>query len=262
MSEPGEIETELGVAIPGVILPPEAWAKTALKKLPAEGPLDFAALFGRDAPLVLDLGCGNGRFILAGALRHPEWNYLGLDILPVVIRYATRRANQRGLHNVRLAVSGGHEFLDRFVPPRSVREIHVYHPQPYGDEQKKERRLLTPAFLALAHRCLEPTGRLFLQTDNPAYWQYVTSVIGQFFAFEEQREPWAEDPQGRTRREIMARQMGLPIFRGVGQPRPELDEAALATLVAQLPPPTFDATEHKRKRPSRRRFDRRRKGRA
>ena len=62
MTDPGQIETELGVAIPGAILPPEQWARTALKKLPQEGPLDWESLFGRRSPIVLDLGCGNGRF--------------------------------------------------------------------------------------------------------------------------------------------------------------------------------------------------------
>ncbi len=246
----GRIESELGVPIPGVILPPEQWARTALKKLPAEGPLDFEALFGRKAPLVLDIGCGNGRFILASALARPDMNHLGIDILPVVIRYATRRANQRGLHHVRFAVCGGKEFLERYVPPQSVAEIHVYHPQPYSDAQKKERRLVTPAFLALVHRALVPGGLLVLQTDNPAYWRYLVAVAPQLFEFHRQDGPWPDAPQGRTRREIMARRMGLRIFRAWAHPRLDLDEAQLQELVARMPLPLFDATPP---RPRRRR---------
>lgn len=244
----GQIETELGVPIPGIILPPEQWARTALKKLPPEGPLDFEALFGRDAPLVLDIGCGNGRFVLASALARPELNHLGIDILPVVIRYATRRANQRGLHNVRFAVCGGREFLERYVPPKSVAEIHVYHPQPYGDAQKKERRLVTPAFLALVHRALVSGGLLVLQTDNPAYWRYMAAIVPQMFEFHPQPGPWPDAPQGRTRREIMARRMGLRIFRAWAHPRPDLDETKLHELAAQMPPPLFDATPRRRRK--------------
>ena len=164
MGDPGQIETELGVPIPGVILPPERWTRTALKKLPQEGPIDWEALFGRRAPIVLDLGCGNGRFTLASALGRPEIDHLGLDILPLVIRYATRRANQRGLANVRFAVGGAAEFLATLVAPRSIAEIHVYHPQPYGDAQKIGRRLLTPEFFASVHRAR--AGRAVRDSDR------------------------------------------------------------------------------------------------
>src|SRR4051794_32441457 len=133
MRERRHIEREFGVPIAGEILDPALWTQTALKRLPAAGPLDWQALFGRRAPLVLDLGCGNGRFLLGSAVWRPDHDHLGLDILPVVIRYATRRANQRGLSNLRFAVCGAREFLEKYVSLGSVAEIHCYHPQPYYD---------------------------------------------------------------------------------------------------------------------------------
>jgi tRNA (guanine-N7-)-methyltransferase len=263
MLEPGAIEVELGVPIPGTILPPDQWAKTALKRLPPEGAMDWEGLFGRRAPIALDLGCGNGRFVVAHALAHPEMDHLGLDILPVVIRYATRRANQRGLTNARLAVCGGHEFLERFVAPASIAEIHVYHPQPYHDAEKVERRLIAPEFLALAHRSLVPGGRFVIQTDNPAYWRYIAAAAPRLFDFQEQVGPWPDAPEGRTRREIMARKMGLSIFRGWGEPRANLSEEEVAAIVGEMPPPRFEAT--RRRTPHRRsgrrgKADRRRRG--
>ncbi len=86
------IEHEFGVPIPGEVLPEPQWARTAIKRLPPTGPLDWKAIFGREAPIVLDLGCGNGRYTLLSALARPELNHIGVDVLPVVIRYATRRA--------------------------------------------------------------------------------------------------------------------------------------------------------------------------
>src|SRR6476661_649901 len=147
-------DDDYGVPIPGRVLPQEQWAKTAIKRLQPPGFLDWRTIFGREAPLVLDLGCGNGRFVISSALIRPEMDHIGIEILPVVIRYATRRANQRGLANVRLAVIGAYEFLAQYVAPASVAEIHLYHPQPYKDSAKKHRRLLTPEFLALVHRSL------------------------------------------------------------------------------------------------------------
>src|SRR4051812_24313827 len=111
------IEREFGVPIAGEILDPSRWTRTALKHLPESGPLDFAELFGRKAPLVLDIGCGNGRFLIGSAVWRPEHDHVGIDVLPVVLRYATRRANQRGLSNIRFAAADGQQFLERFVLP-------------------------------------------------------------------------------------------------------------------------------------------------
>src|SRR3954463_16702157 len=83
MPEPGAIETEFGVPIPGQILPEDRWARTAIKRLPPPGPLDWSAIFGRAAPVVLELGCGNGRFTLLSALARSEMDHVAIDMLPV-----------------------------------------------------------------------------------------------------------------------------------------------------------------------------------
>src|ERR1043166_9973161 len=99
-------EKEFGVPIPGEILDPTKWTQTALKKMPAEGRLDWRELFGRAAPIVLGLGCGNGSLLMGSALSRPDHDHFGIDTLPVVIRYARRRGNQRGLKNLKFAVGG------------------------------------------------------------------------------------------------------------------------------------------------------------
>jgi tRNA (guanine-N7-)-methyltransferase len=234
------IEREFGVPIAGEVLAPERWTQTALKKLPP-GPLIWEALFGRQAPIVLDLGCGNGRFLIGSAVWRPDHDHVGIDILPLVLRYATRRANQRGLTNLRFAACDGLSFLSNFVAPRSVQEIHCYHPQPYYVPRQVQRRLITPGFLALVHGALVDGGRFFVQTDNPGYWRYIEKVVGVFFVFHRQESTWPDAPKGRTRREIIALRRGLPVFRGWGEPRSGIGEAEAIRLAETLPPPVFDA---------------------
>ncbi len=235
------IEREFGVPFAGEILDPSHWTQTALKKLPAVGPLDLSALFGRSAPLIVDLGCGNGRFLIGSAVWRPDHDHLGIDVLPVVIRYATRRANQRGLHNIRFAVCDAMRLLEHYLPPHSAAEIHCYHPQPYYDPSQVHLRLVTPSFLASVHRALVPSGLFFIQTDNPGYWRYIRDIVPFFFEFHERIGRWPDSPKGRTRREIIALRRGLPIFRGQGMARQGLSETAALRLAEELPPPVFDA---------------------
>jgi tRNA (guanine-N7-)-methyltransferase len=236
-----QIEREFGVPIAGEILERAQWTQTALKKLPAEGPLRWPELFGRTAPVVLDIGCGNGRYLIHSAVWRPECDHLGIDLLPVVIRYATRRGNQRGLTNLRFAVCDGLRFVQNHVEPGSVAEIHCYHPQPYYDPAQVHRRLITPRFLALVHRALAAGGLFFIQTDNPGYWRYIREVVPVFFEFEERTSPWPDAPRGRTRREIIALRRGLPVFRGSGQARAGLSAEEALRLAEALPAPVFDA---------------------
>lgn len=238
--QPNRIEREFGVPFPGRILDPVHWAQTALKSMPA-GLIDWKALFGREAPVVLDVGCGNGRYLIGSALARPDHDHLGTDILPVVIRYARKRGNQRGLTNLKFAVLGGRELLEQQVPLHSVAEIHCYHPQPYYDPAKVHLRLITPQFLALIHRGLRPGGLFVVQTDNPGYWNYIKQATPAFFDFHEHPGRWPDSPRGRTRREIIASQKNLPVFRGVGTANPDLSEAEALEKASALPAPTFDA---------------------
>lgn len=232
-------ESEFGVPIPGTILPEVQWAKTAIKRLPLAGPLDFASIFGREAPVVVELGCGNGRYTLLSALSRPDYDHFASDILPVVIRYATRRANQRGLHNVRFAVKDAETIVSRYLGASSVDEIHLYHPQPYHDPSQAGRRLVTPRFLADVHRALQPSGLFVLQTDNPDYWGYMQAVLPEFFQVRIQSGPWPDAVEGRSRREILARSRGLKIFRAEATRRDDLALEDAIARATKLPQPRF-----------------------
>lgn len=238
---PGMIEEEFGVPIPGVIVEPHLWTRSALKKFP-EGQLDWGILFEAPGKIVIDIGCGNGRSTLQSAVGRPEFNHLGVDILPVVIRYATRRANQRGLTNVKFGVIGGRELLADHVPAGSVNEVHCFHPQPYADPREFNKRMITPEFLLLVYRALQPGGKLILQTDNRNYWQYMEKIVPAVFDWQVQSGPWPDSPRGRTRREIMAISKRLPIFRGVATVRLDRSLDQATQIAASLPPPTFRAS--------------------
>jgi tRNA (guanine-N7-)-methyltransferase len=240
-------DDDFGVPCPGSEAPPELWTRPHLERLPTRGPLLWNELFGRSAPIVVDLGCGNGRYLISSAIARPGWDHLGVDTVPVVIRHAVQRARRRGLSNLKFAVADAREVVGRLLPAGSVRELHVYHPQPYYDLAYVHRRLFTAEFMAGVAQALEPEGLLVVQTDNPGYWDYLNQLLPLFVAWEEHSEPWPDAPQGRTRREILARSAGLKIYRGQGQRRRDLDLRQALAAAAALPPPVFSADRRLRR---------------
>lgn len=234
-------DDDFGVPCPGQEVSPERWTRPHLQRLPTRGPLEWTELFGRAAPVVVDLGCGNGRYLLGSAVARPDHDHFGVDTVPVVIRHAVQRARRRGLSNVKFAVADAREVVDRLLPAGSVRELHVYHPQPYYDLAYLHRRLFTAEFMARAAQALEPDGLLVVQTDNPGYWDYLNQLLPLFVIWGEHPEPWPDAPLGRTRREILARSAGLTIYRGQGRRRRDLDLPGALAAATAVPPPVFSA---------------------
>lgn len=96
-------ESEFGVPFPGRVLPSVRWSRTGYRD---DGkPFDWDLVFGRSPARVVDLGCGNGRYLIGSALSRPDRDHLGIDLVQRAIDFAAHRANKRGRRDAPRAIA-------------------------------------------------------------------------------------------------------------------------------------------------------------
>ena len=130
-------------------------------------PIDWAALFGRQAPLELEIGFGNGEFMNRISRECPERDFVGAEVAWASAKRALRRLASPPRRNVRLLILKGEAALARLFAPESLDVVRSLFPIPWPDERQEKRRLFQTAFLNLAASRLKPDGEFILVTDSP-----------------------------------------------------------------------------------------------
>ncbi|RKS77331.1 tRNA (guanine-N7-)-methyltransferase [Motilibacter peucedani] len=174
------------------------WAPGALPE-PAE-------LFGRTAPLVLEVGFGMGETTAAMAAADPGRDVLAVDVHTPGVGALLAEVGRRGLGNVRVATGDGVDLL-RALPPASLDELRVFFPDPWPKARHHKRRLVDAGFVALAAERLAAGGRLHVATDWEPYAEQVLEVVGadERFAVEGWTPRPAHRPVTRFERQGLAK---------------------------------------------------------
>ena len=140
-------------------------------------PLDLDALFGRHAPVTVEIGFGNGENLLALAERHPERDFLGVEVHGAGIGRVLAAMNERGLGNIRLVRHDAVEVFEHGLPAGSIDEILIFFPDPWPKARHHRRRLIQPEFVRLLVRALASDGVLRLATDWEPYAEHMLEVL-------------------------------------------------------------------------------------
>jgi tRNA (guanine-N7-)-methyltransferase len=146
-------------------------------------PIDLAELFPLSQPLEVELGSGDGSFLAEYARRHPERNFIGIERLLGRLRKLDRKGRRAGLSNVRAIRIESSYFLRYLLPPGSAAALHIYFPDPWPKRKHHHNRLINEEFPSIARRALAPGGAVFLRTDDPDYFDQMTSVFDKCEAF-------------------------------------------------------------------------------
>jgi tRNA (guanine-N7-)-methyltransferase len=171
-------------------------------------PLDLLSIFGRIAPLHVDLGCGDGSFLCELAQRHLNKNFLATEKLVGRVAKVCRKAAE--LKNVRVLNVESSHAVRYLLPEASVETFYLLFPDPWPKRRHHRRRLVQSDFLNSIHRALEPDGVFQIATDQPDYFEHVERLVHRLSGFEIVK-PEMDLPSTKFERRF--RDQSAPIYR-------------------------------------------------
>ncbi|MEL6949059.1 MAG: tRNA (guanosine(46)-N7)-methyltransferase TrmB [Pseudomonadota bacterium] len=139
--------------------------------------LDPADVFGRSAPLLVEIGFGNGDSLVDIAAAQPDWNVLGIEVHEPGIGHCLLMAERAGLQHFRVSQYDAVAVLTHQLPRASVTRLNLYFPDPWPKKRHHKRRLVQPKFLELVDRVLAPEGALHIATDWENYAEQIDAVL-------------------------------------------------------------------------------------
>lgn len=150
--------------------------------------LDPLLLFGRAAPLVLEIGYGDGEALVDIAGRRPDTDFIGAEVYTPGIGHCLIRIEEEGLDNVRLCREDAVDLLRHFMPDELLDEVRLFFPDPWPKKKHHKRRIVNRDFCELLGRKLVPGGQLHFATDWAPYAEWALEILDAC--------PWLENIAG------------------------------------------------------------------
>lgn len=153
--------------------------------------LNRAEICRGDRPLEIDLGCGDGSFLLEMARAFPERDFLGVERLLGRVRKVCRKITRRGLDNAKVLRLESRYTVEWLLPAASISRLHLLCPDPWPKLRHHRRRIVQVDFLEAIRQALIPGGEFLFMTDHEEYFRWASEKVEKFGKFE--RLEWTED---------------------------------------------------------------------
>jgi tRNA (guanine-N7-)-methyltransferase len=174
-------------------------------------PLNLEDLFGRPAPLEVELGTGKGKFLAARAESFPETNFIGIERLLDRVRKTEKKLHRNQCSNARIIRIEANYFVNFMLPEHSVSALYVFFPDPWPKRRHHRRRLFDSEFIESLVRVMIPGAPFHLRTDHEDYYQVISKLFKKDDRFEA-APPFEPTEAERTGFELLFREKGLPIY--------------------------------------------------
>lgn len=138
---------------------------------------DFSQVFGRTAPLIVEIGFGSGDSLAKMAAANPDKDYIGIEVHRPGVGHLMLLLDQLGLTNVRIYCHDAIEIIERKVADNSLAGVHLFFPDPWPKKKHHKRRIVRPSFVELLTRKLQPGGYFHAATDWQNYAENMLEVL-------------------------------------------------------------------------------------
>jgi tRNA (guanine-N7-)-methyltransferase len=146
--------------------------------------VNFADIFVNNAPLIVEIGFGNGESLAKMAQANPDKNYLGIEVHRPGVGHLLMLIEQMQLSNVRIYCHDAIEVLEQRVPDESLAGLHLFFPDPWHKKKHHKRRIVRDSFVELIARKLTPNGYLHAATDWENYAEWILEILNRAPQFE------------------------------------------------------------------------------
>ncbi|WP_224555358.1 tRNA (guanosine(46)-N7)-methyltransferase TrmB [Pectobacterium versatile] len=169
--------------------------------------VDFNALFGRDAPVVLEIGFGMGASLVTMAAQHPEQNFLGIEVHLPGVGACLAAAQETGISNLRVMCHDAIEVLMNMIPDGSLSMVQLFFPDPWHKARHNKRRIVQVPFVQLVQSKLKVGGVFHMATDWEPYAQHMLEVMTSVTEYRNlsNNNEYVERPESRPLTKFEAR---------------------------------------------------------
>ena len=151
-------------------------------------PIDLVDLFGREGPVVLEIGFGMGASLVTMAGNNPQQNFLGIEVHSPGVGACLGSAHEAGVDNLRVMCHDAVEVLENMIPDNSLRMVQLFFPDPWHKARHNKRRIVQVPFAELVMRKLKLGGTFHMATDWESYAEHMLEVMSSIEGFKNQSE--------------------------------------------------------------------------